>query len=305
MLFDMLLSSGGFADYRTESNVLNILEPRFGNLANPIVQHRLLDAWFGCRLGKLSGLDRTELEVALAGECRNGGDFLRIVMEAIARRQGAWRWAETTPEHLLFLDRIKQTIPNALIVHVIRDGRDVALSTARLGYIRRLKFDPLPNIMACAMYWEWMVNRGRVAGRRLGRDYMEVRFEDLVKEPHSTLGKLGAFIEHDLDYDKIRQRSRRRPNSSFRDEEQANVDPIERWRRRLSPDDLGILEQLVGGTLRELGYSLAGSPTSGGQTPASLATTRMLYRAWFDIKRFLKARTPAGRWLVTRDLSWI
>lgn len=303
MLYDMLLSSGGFADYRTESNVLNLLEPRFGNLANPTVQGQLLDAWFGCRLGTLSGLDRPGLEVALARECRNGGDFLRIVMESIAQRQGAWRWADTTPEHLLFLDRIKETIPNALIIHVIRDGRDVALSTARQGWIRKLRFDSLPNVMACAMYWEWIVNRGRAAGRHLGRDYMEVRFERLVSDPHTTLGELGGFIEHDLDYDKIRLRSRRIPNSSFRNEEKTNFNPIERWRRQLSSADLDTLEQLVGGTLTELGYALGGSP--GGRTSAFLATTRTLYRAFFDAKRFLKAQTPAGRWLVTRDLSWI
>lgn len=302
MLYDMLLSSGGFADYRTESNALNLLEPRFGNLASPIVQSRLLDAWFGSRLGTLSGLERPALQVALAQGCRNGGDFLRIVMEMIAQRQGAWRWADTTPEHLLFLDRIKETIPNALIVHVIRDGRDVALSTTRLGWIRQFRFDSLPNVMACAIYWEWMVNRGRAAGRHLGRDYMEVRFERLVNDPHSTLRELAGFIEHDLDYDRIRQRSRRRPNSSFRNEE-TTLNPVERWRRHLSPGDLETLEQLVGGTLKELGYALGGS--SGGRTSAHLATTRTLYRAFFDTKRFLKARTPAGRWLVTRDLSWV
>lgn len=302
MLYDMLLSSGGFADYRTESNALNLLEPRFGNLGRPIVQRRLLDAWFASRLGTLSGLERPGLETALADECRNGGDFLRIVMESIARRQGAWRWADTTPEHILFLDRIKETIPNALIVHVIRDGRDVALSTQRLGWIRRLRFDSLPEVMACAMHWEWMVNRGRADGRRLGRDYMEVRFERIVNDPQSALDELSAFIDHPLDYETITLRSRRRPNSSFRGEEQT-VNPIERWRRILSTDDLETMEQLVGGTLTELGYALGGS--SGRSASASLATTRALYRAMFDTKRFLKARTPAGRWLVTRDLSWI
>lgn len=303
MLYDMLISSGGFAEYRTESNALNLLEPRFGNLAKPVVQRRLLDAWFGCRLGTLSGLERPQLEAALARECRNGGDFLRIVMESIAQRQGAWRWADTTPEHLLFLDRIKETIPNALIVHVIRDGRDVALSTERLGWIRRLRFDSLPNVMACAMHWEWMVNRGRAAGRRLGRDYMEVRFERLVNEPQSALTELAAFMEHDLDYDQIRLRSRRRPNSSFRSEEKTDFNPVERWRRHMTPGDLETMEQLVGGTLTELGYARGGTAT--GRTSATLATTRTLYRALFDTKRFLKARTPAGRWFVTRDLSWI
>src|SRR5437763_233421 len=81
------------------------------------------------RLYTLSGLDKAGLEARVMAECSNGGDFLRILMEQMCRKQGVARWADTTPEHLLYLPRIKATIPGALIVHIIRDGRDVALST--------------------------------------------------------------------------------------------------------------------------------------------------------------------------------
>src|SRR5439155_14573478 len=132
LLYHMLLSAGNFAVYRTESNVINLLEPRFGDLSVPRNQRRLLDAWYNSRLYTLSGLDKSELEARVKAECQNGGDFLRIIMEEMARKQGVERWADTTPEHLLHLERIKETIPNALIVHIIRDGRDVALSTDQL-----------------------------------------------------------------------------------------------------------------------------------------------------------------------------
>lgn len=108
-------------------------------------------------------------------ECRNGGDFLRIVMSEIAARQGVGRWADTTPEHLLYL-RIKETIPDALVIHIIRDGRDVALSTDKQRYIRRLPWDRLPSKMAAGLYWGGMVSKGR-RGRDLGDDYIEVHFE--------------------------------------------------------------------------------------------------------------------------------
>src|SRR5438093_3467504 len=81
------------------------------------------------------------------------------------------------PEHLLYLPRIKETIPEALIIHIIRDGRDVALSTDKLGYIKRAPWDRKPTVMAAGLYWEWIVNRGRADGRKLGGDYTEVRVE--------------------------------------------------------------------------------------------------------------------------------
>src|SRR5881409_1775349 len=108
LLYHMLLSAGNFAVYRTESNVINLLEPRFGDLSVPRNQRRLLQAWYSSRLYTLSGLDKPELEARVRAECRNGGDFLRIIMEEMAHKQGVERWADSTPEHLLYLQRIKE-----------------------------------------------------------------------------------------------------------------------------------------------------------------------------------------------------
>jgi len=146
---------------------------------------------------------RSRSEHKVIAECRNGGDFLRIVMTEMARRQNVERWADCTPEHLLHLERIKETIPDALIIHIIRDGRDVALSTAKQGYVRRMWWDRTPNVMVSGLYWEWMVRKGREDGRKLGQDYIEVRFERLISDPRATLATLGEFIGQELDYDHI------------------------------------------------------------------------------------------------------
>ena len=97
-----------------------------------------MKAWYHSRLYTLSGLEKESLEAPVNAECRNGGDFLRIIMEEIASSEGVERWAECTPEHLLYLKRIKETIPNALIIHIIRDARDVALSMDKGFWICRV-----------------------------------------------------------------------------------------------------------------------------------------------------------------------
>lgn len=305
LLYHMLLSAGNFAIYRTESVVLNLLEPRFGDLSVARNKRRLLDAWCESRLFTATGLERESIVTKVMNECRNGGDFLRIVMSEMAAKQGVQRWADTTPEHLLYLHRIKETIPEALVVHIIRDGRDVALSTDKQGYIRRLPWDRLPSKMAAGLYWDWMVSKGRRDGRDLGNDYFEVHFEDLVREPRRTLAQLGGFIEQELDYDQILRvgiGSVSAPNTSFGD--RANFNPVGRWRAGFSDDELRVFESLVGSTLKENGYELA-TNNQEMLNRTDLQLLRATYRAYFESKLYLKAKTPLGRLFVTRDLSWV
>jgi Sulfotransferase family len=311
LLYHMLLSAGNFAVYRAESSVFNLLEPRFGDLSVERNKRRLLEAWCESRLYTLSGLDKQEIAAKVMNECRNGGDFLRIVMSEMAAKQGVGRWADTTPEHILYLRRIKETIPDALVIHIIRDGRDVALSTDKLGYIRRLPWDRKPSKMAAGLYWEWMVSKGRRDGCDLGDDYTEVHFEELISQPRETLARLGQFIEQDLDYDQIRQvgiGSVSAPNTSFASESEESFQPVGRWQTGYSAEELAMFEGLVGQTLEENGYALGckdGAGENREQGSADLRMMRSTYRTYFDTKLYLKAKTPLGKLLVTRDLSWV
>jgi hypothetical protein len=307
LLYHMLLSAGGFAVYRAESNVFNLLEPRFGDLSVRRNKEKLMEAWLASKLFERSGLDAETIKAKVLAECQNGGDFLRIIMGEVGRNQNVERWADCTPEHLLHLKRIKETIPEALIIHIIRDGRDVALSTAKLSYVRRMWWDRTPSEMVSALYWEWIVRKGREDGRNLGQHYLEVRFEELVTNPRGTLAKLAPFIDHDLDYDRIKKvgiGSVSEPNTSFKESSEEGFNPLSRWVKGYSPEDLATLEALVGKTLEDLDYPLATTNRDLLHRP-QLQRMRAIYRMYFDCKLWLKSKTPLGRIFTTRDLSWL
>ncbi len=80
--------------------------------------------------------------------------------------------------------------------------------------------------------------------------------------------------------------------------------PAGRWKNSYTPENLAMFEGLVGGTLEELGYEL-GTTDRRVLNRASLKRMRATYRKYFDSKLYLKAKTPLGKLLVTRDLSWI
>jgi Sulfotransferase family len=298
LLYHTLISAGGFAVYHAESNAFNLIGLRFGNLSKLENRRALLDHWLRSKLFYRSGLTREEIEPKILQDCRNGGDFLRILMESIARKQGVERWAESTPLHLLYLPLIKKLFPDALIIHIIRDGRDVAVSLNRIGWIKPLPWDRKRRLLVPAIFWRWIVGKGRKYGRNMPGDYLEVHFEDVVQKPRETLARLGAFIEHDLDYDRIQQNAQgtlRDPNSSFRgDGQEKESNPIERWKTLLSVTEVAQVESLIGDLLRETGYEPA-STENDRRRSLSVSLMSFLYPLYFDLKLWLKTYTPLAR----------
>jgi len=307
LLYHMILSAGNFAVYRTESNVFNLLGPRFGDLSVRRNREALMKVWLGSKLFTRSGLDARTIEKKVLEECRNTGDFLRIVMQEIANKQGVERWADCTPDHLLYLREIRKEMPEALVIHILRDGRDVALSLDKQRWIRPFPWDKSKSVLVSGLYWQWIVNRGREYGRTLGADYMEIYFEDLIQNPRPVLAQLGQFIDHDLDYDRIRKvgiGSVSDPNTSFQPESGGqDFNPVERWRKSLSANQLAACENLVGETLVSLGYKLGS--TSMARHQLGDKAMRAAYESLYDAKLWLKQRTVLGKLLISDDLSWL
>ncbi len=297
LLYHTLLSSGSFANYRGEPAVFDLFAPKFGSLASRRNRERLLATWLQSKMYKVSGLEQNSIRDKLLNECQSRGDFLRIFMGEIARSQGVNRWAVWGPDNLLCMNSIKTEIPDALFLHVIRDGRDVAVSMYREGWITPFPWDRNQGLLAAALHWKWKVERGIQSGRDLGMDYLEVRFEDLVANPQDTLAQISGFIAQDLDASQIRQRSvgtLAAPNSTFQEEVRAdNFQPVERWRHTLSAAELKILESSIGSLLQRLGYTLTNGEIAHRSLRQSLA--QILYPQYFDVKEWLKLHTILGR----------
>jgi len=297
-LYHTLLSAGGFAVYHAESNAFNLLGLRFGNLASRHNRRRLLDEYYTSKLFHRTGLDPKDIDERVMEDCRNAGDFLCIVMEAIARKQGAERWAESTPLHMLYLPLIKKLIPDALVIHILRDGRDVTASLHRIGWIRPLPWDRARAFLVPAIFWRWIVGKGRRYGQAMGDDYIEVHYEDLVQNPRDTLARLGKFIEHDLDYDRIQQvalGSVHNPNSSFRgDGKETEANTIGRWRNMFSPPQVRDIESSIADMLVNAGYTLE-TPRAELSPSLSVRFMNFLYPLYFDFKLWLKSDTPLAR----------
>jgi len=300
LLYDVLLSAGGFAVYRGYLPIYKMLITHYGPIRQPANSRKIVEAWLHSKGFRASGLDAADISVKLNEGCRNGADFIRVVMDEIARQQKVPRWAVYDPDNLLYMPAIKADLPAALFVHIVRDGRDVALSLKKMGGFRPIPWHRKPaSLEATALYWRWMVENGRRNGRKFPGHYLEIRYEELVTDPQNVLQKLGPFLGQELDYAQIQDKKLGRlsqSNSSFRESGAPNEsNPIERWKRMLSAEEVAVLEDLIGNCLQESGYELAAPQP---KTSANLRRSwmRAIYPPLLDAKFWLKTRTRAGRW---------
>jgi len=300
LLYDMLLSSGGFAIYRGYLPIYKVLIPRFGSMKSRASRERILATWLRSKGFRRTGLESEQLSSRIMNECTSGGEFIRIVMDSVAQNQNVSRWAVYDPDNVLHVARVKRDIPNAIFVHIIRDGRDIALSLKKMGGFTPLPWDhsETQSLVATALYWEWMVHRGREHGRKFPADYIEVRYEDLLTNPRESLSKLGSFIGHDLDYDRIQRAGLgrlRETNSSFREEgAKEKINPLGRWKERLSHANVAAIEGTVGKCLEETGYVLS-LPAAERRMSLRSSWMRAMYPAFLGSKLWLKLHTPVGR----------
>jgi hypothetical protein len=304
LLYDTLLSAGGFAIYRGILPIYKTLIPRFGSMRSRSHREKIVQTFLRSKGFRRTGLDAAQLSAQILNQCRTGGDFIRVIMDGVARSQHLERWSMYDADSVVHVEEAKRDLPNALFVHIIRDGRDIALSLKKMGGFTPLPWDrgQTESLVATALYWEWMVYRGRSSGRKFPADYIEIRYEDLIANPRETLARLGVFIDHDLDYDRIQRAGLGRvseTNSSFREESakegaKNNINPLGRWKQRLTHADVAAIEATVGDSLLESGYELS-LPTAERRLTSRLASMRAIYPAFLDAKLWLKLRTPLGR----------
>jgi hypothetical protein len=167
--------------------------------------------------------------------------------------------AERTPWHVYQLELIGSVYPGARVVHIVRDGRDVARSLLSMSWGPTV-------IREAAEEWRSSVEAGRKGGATLAR-YSEVRYEDLLAHSDEEVRRLYEWLELPADT-QVLERTLTEAGIPY------NVDPKSfsteagKWREALSARDVRIFEEVAGDLLDELGYERAPSGRAGIAAPA-------------------------------------
>ena len=205
-------------------------------------------------------------------EGRSGDAAYRAALEAPFRAYAALHgkpgWGDKTPHYVAHIDEIKRVFPEARVVNLVRDGRDVALS------LLRVPFGPA-NVWAAAHTWRAAVEAGERADVRYGGDVATVRYEDLVADPATVVAGLCAFagIAYDPAMLAVEEapadRLARGQESWFRELYGGiTARSVGKWRTQLTRRQRATFAAVAGDALRRHGYEV---PDDGPPPPVPAA----------------------------------
>jgi hypothetical protein len=209
---------------------------------------------------------REDLERLLgSGPAISYAAFVTGILDLYGKSRGKRLVGDKCPSYVLAIPSLHALWPGAKFIHLIRDGRDVCLSlldwdkpdrlTAR--FVRSAE----DRVSTSALYWKWLVQAGREAGRSLGPErYYEIRYEALLADALGECARLCAFLGVPYTAAMLRFHERRRRNEPGLGAKAAwlPITPgLRDWRGQMPPGQLERFEAAAGDLLNELGYPRA------------------------------------------------
>lgn len=180
-------------------------------------------------------------------------------------------------------DELPRLWPNARYIHIVRDPRDVARSAIGMGWAGNVWYGAEKWIEA-EQAWDRL--RGVVADDA----WLEVKNETLICQTQATLERVCAFAGVEFDPSMMKYHE----NTSY-----TPPDPslTQQWKRKLSQDQVSLVEARVGDLLTARGYELSGFPVvlPSSVRQASLAAGNK----W---RRLLHRRRMLGTGLFLSDI---
>lgn len=189
-------------------------------------------------------------------------DHVDRALASKAREQGKARWGIKDPRLTYFLARFRARFPDAQFVFIVRDPRAVCSS-----YLRQR--ENVANVFHGARLWCEEVARQRAFADAHRASAYWLRYEDLVHAPERELRALMGFLGERYHEAQLRYHERR-PDMVIH---AGNIDVTRavqvnlaaRWRSRLTPGQIEVVEALAAAPMRALGYEPCGAGGSVGR----------------------------------------
>jgi hypothetical protein len=279
--------------------IARLYERRKGLTDEGLVTPKLIDELLTQRRFVQLGIEQTRLERLLDSGSRPYASFVTDLFDLYGQARGKRLVGDKSPGYVRSIRTLHGLWPRAKFVHLIRDGRDVALSAVAWKKADKVFQDfstwPGDPWTTAALWWERSVRLGREAAITLPPDlYFELSYEALVADPEGESHRLCAFLGLAYDGEMLRfHEGRAKPDPSVPSKRQwlPPTAGLRDWRTQMPAENLERFEAAAGELLDELGYS-RGALHLGARRLAHAAALRGSFAE--DVA--LRARPVPERW---------
>ncbi len=188
-------------------------------------------------------------------------NIFKVIFQKYASKNNKEIWGDKTPKYVNFIILLSELFPKAKFIHLVRDGRDVALSFS----VRKRSWGPR-NIWQSAHYWRIQTTLGIISrywfnSNGLTDRYYEIKYESLINNTKVTLKGICDFIgtEFDecmLDYYKFTKQKITHVIQPIHGRlmEKPDKTRIGRWKKHMTEKEVNQFERIAGNLLHYFGY---------------------------------------------------
>jgi LPS sulfotransferase NodH len=179
--------------------------------------------------------------------------MLSRMMEIYAAAQNKPRWGEKTPGHFMYLSAIKEAFPEAMVVYIVRDPRDIHLSLGNVDWSEGNSFNH-------ALQWREYQAISKRYQSRYGSTFIQVRYEDLISDPRAVLERLCLALDEVFEPEMLERYQGQRlfdpKDEPWKTKVASPIDASNagKWRSQLPQDEWGIFSRLCGAEMQTLNY---------------------------------------------------
>lgn len=200
-------------------------------------------------------------------------------------------WVDHTPFNIRHVHKLAAYFPDAVFLHLIRDGRGVASS------LLRVDFGP-NNILDAARSWAEWLGFGLAAEQWDPQRVVRVHFEELVRNPVDVMADLSSRLDLQWEPQMGMATDFRLPDHT-RDFHSLVAGPPDStranaWEKQLGPRQVELFESVAEDLLESLGYAVhfgqrARRPNAFEKAEAGVQ------RIWREVPNFLKRKLRRSR----------
>ncbi len=221
-----------------------------------------LGSWVGPKEKVSAELPSGKETDSFATEMRARCALVDRLMHEVARGHGAKTWGFKILGDIIYADQYRAAWPDARFIFMIRDPRDHALSVLKLNEQRAQRSQQMffADYADVARGWVETLVLGRAVLAEHRIPYIEVKYEELTRDPETEVKRLEDFTGSDLsgglsyyqsDYIKTQTARFKHHDNLTRP---INTDSVGKWRHVLSDAENAVFIEIAGQAMRDLGY---------------------------------------------------